>query len=60
LFIQLDSSSTRRYGGAGVGLPLVKLILDHHQSQIHVKSEPEQGSTFSFRLKRMKIEDDIV
>lgn len=49
-FVQLDSSTTRRYGGAGVGLAIVKLILDHHDTEIKVRSEVDQGSTFSFQL----------
>jgi len=50
-FYQIDSSSTRRYGGTGVGLALVKLILDHHNTQIEVDSRVGKGSTFSFKLK---------
>jgi signal transduction histidine kinase len=50
LFFQGDLSSTRRYGGAGVGLSLAKLILDRHQSSIEVESELGKGSIFSFTL----------
>jgi len=50
-FFQIDSSSTRRYGGAGIGLALVKLILDRHGSEIEVTSHPGEGSTFGFRLE---------
>lgn len=49
-FYQVDSSSTRRYGGTGVGLAIVKLILDRHDVQITVQSEPGKGSTFAFHL----------
>jgi signal transduction histidine kinase len=49
-FYQIDSSSTRRYGGTGVGLAIVQLILDRHQSQIMVDSEIGKGSTFWFKL----------
>ncbi len=49
-FYQVDSSSTRRYGGMGIGLALVKLILDHHNTEIHVDSELGKGSTFWFLL----------
>lgn len=49
-FYQIDNSSTRRYGGAGVGLALVKIILDLHHTDIHVESEEGQGSTFWFAL----------
>lgn len=53
-FVQLDNSSTRRYGGIGVGLALVKLILDHHGTHIVVESTIGKGSCFSFRLPVMK------
>jgi len=50
-FHQLDSSSTRPYGGMGLGLALVQRLLEAHQSQIAVESQPGQGSIFSFELR---------
>jgi len=50
IFYQVDNSTTRRYGGAGVGLALVKLILEAHKTDIHVKSKPGHGTTFWFNL----------
>ena len=50
LFYQGDSSSTRRYGGTGIGLAIVQLILDHHKAWIDVESQIGAGSTFSFLL----------
>lgn len=50
-FYQIDPSSTRRYGGTGVGLALVKLLTEKHMSTIEVQSEVNKGSTFSFRLQ---------
>lgn len=49
-FHQLDGSPTRRYGGTGLGLSLVKLILQSHGSSMRVRSEEGKGSTFSFTL----------
>lgn len=50
-FYQVQSTSTRQYGGAGVGLAIVRLILERNGSSIHVESEPGAGSTFWFTLK---------
>jgi signal transduction histidine kinase len=49
-FHQLDSSDTRRYGGVGLGLALVRRILEAHGSTIRVYSNPGQGSRFEFPL----------
>ncbi|NJL56301.1 HAMP domain-containing histidine kinase [bacterium] len=49
-FYQVQSTSTRQYGGAGVGLAIVRLILERNGSSIHVESEPGIGSTFWFTL----------
>ncbi len=49
-FHQLDGSPTRRQGGAGLGLALVKLILEAHDTMIQVSSEPGIGTRFWFEL----------
>jgi signal transduction histidine kinase len=49
-FRQLDGSATRRYGGTGLGLALVRRVVDAHGAQIHVDSHECQGSLFSFTL----------
>lgn len=54
-FYQVDSSSTRRYGGTGVGLAIVRLILENHDTEIHVESREKYGSTFSFRLPIVEV-----
>jgi signal transduction histidine kinase len=51
-FYQVDSSTTRRFSGAGVGLAIVRVILDKHHVVIKVKSKTGKGSTFSFVLAR--------
>jgi signal transduction histidine kinase len=47
---QLDGSSTRRYGGIGLGLALVKKIIEAHGSQVEVSSEIEKGTLIKFKL----------
>lgn len=49
-FHQLDGSSTRHYGGTGLGLALARSIVEAHGSSIHVESYLGQGSSFSFAL----------
>ncbi|KXK13420.1 MAG: response regulator receiver sensor signal transduction histidine kinase [Chloroflexi bacterium OLB14] len=49
-FHQLDSSSTRHYGGTGLGLSLVRQIIEAHGSLLDVKSIEGKGSTFKFPL----------
>jgi len=49
-FHQLDSSSTRHYGGTGLGLSLVREIIEAHGSMIEVQSTEGRGSTFRFPL----------
>ncbi len=49
-FYQVDDSSTRRYGGTGIGLAIAQDIVRLHGSNITVRSEPGEGSTFLFSL----------
>ncbi|MCL4259424.1 MAG: hypothetical protein KJZ52_02245, partial [Anaerolineales bacterium] len=49
-FHQLDGSSTRRYGGMGLGLALVREIIEAHGSMIEVYSLEGRGSSFKFPL----------
>jgi signal transduction histidine kinase len=56
-FYQGDSSSTRRYGGMGIGLAIVSLILERHGSHLTVESEEGIGSTFSFLLSPSQFAD---
>ncbi|MFZ4827847.1 MAG: sensor histidine kinase [Phototrophicaceae bacterium] len=51
-FYQVDSSTTRRYNGVGVGLAIAKYIVERHESHISVASTPQHGSVFSFKMKR--------
>jgi signal transduction histidine kinase len=49
-FCQLDNPPTREKGGTGLGLTLVKQIIEKHGGQIRVESEYGKGSRFTFTL----------
>jgi len=49
-FHQLDGSATRRYGGTGLGLALVRQIIEAHGSMLEVQSVEGRGTTFKFPL----------
>jgi signal transduction histidine kinase len=49
-FHQLDGSTTRRYSGTGLGLSLVRQIIEAHGSMLEVQSMEGHGSTFKFPL----------
>ena len=51
-FRQLDQSSTRPVGGFGLGLYIVKNLVNGHQGEIEVESELDKGTTFRIRLPK--------
>jgi len=49
-FYRIDNLVTRKAGGTGIGLSIVKKIVAMHNGEITVQSEPGQGSTFEISL----------
>ena len=49
-FYQVDGSATRSYGGMGIGLAIVRIILDKHDVDVEIVSCRGVGTTFTFRL----------
>jgi len=49
-FYRVDKTRSRDMGGSGLGLSIVKHILELHNSQIKVESETDKGTKFEFSL----------
>jgi len=53
-FYRVDQSGSRNEGGSGLGLSIVKHIIEAHDEKIYVESVEEVGSEFSFTLEKAK------
>ena len=53
-FFRVDKSGSRSEGGSGLGLSIVKHIIEGHNEKIFVKSDFGKGSEFSFTLEKSK------
>ena len=49
-FYRVDSSTTAKIEGTGLGLVIVKHIVELHGGEVTVESAPGEGSTFGFRI----------
>ncbi|MFA5480673.1 MAG: response regulator, partial [Candidatus Muiribacteriota bacterium] len=50
-FTQADGSTTRKYGGTGLGLTISNMLLSKLNSHIEFESEPDKGSEFFFEIE---------
>ena len=57
-FSQVDKSFTRNHEGSGIGLSLVKSLVEFHEGQIRVESQLEEGSEFIIRLPIRQVEEE--
>lgn len=57
-FYRVDKSGSRQQGGSGLGLSIVKHILEAHKEKIYVESQLKIGSEFSFTLEKSEKRPD--
>ena len=53
-FYRVDKSGSRKEGGSGLGLSIVKHIIEAHEEKIYIESELGVGSEFSFTIEKAK------
>ena len=51
-FYRVDKSGSRKEGGSGLGLSIVKHIIEAHDERIYIESQVDVGSEFSFSLEK--------
>lgn len=58
-FYRVDKARSRKTGGSGLGLSIVKHVLSHHNSRLEISSTLGEGSTFSFVLDNELITEKL-
>lgn len=51
-FYRIEADRSRQKGGSGLGLPIVKELVDWQQGELELQSDPEQGTVFTMRFPR--------
>ncbi len=59
-FQQEDSSTSRKYGGTGLGLSMSKQLIELHKGGIWVESQVDKGSTFTFVIPKLEVPDNFI
>ncbi|WP_026899261.1 hybrid sensor histidine kinase/response regulator [Daejeonella oryzae] len=59
-FSQVDSSTTRKYGGTGLGLVISEKLIDLMGGKVEVSSKEGVGTTFSFTIKSKLAENSVL
>lgn len=59
-FSQEDSSTTKRFGGTGLGLVIAKQLVELMDGEVYFSSIKDKGSTFGFKIELEYIKDTIV
>lgn len=55
-FRQVDSKLSRRYEGAGLGLPLARALVESHGGTLTIESHPGRGTVARVRLPRLRVD----
>ncbi|MBM2854704.1 MAG: histidine kinase, partial [Steroidobacteraceae bacterium] len=58
-FTQADASTTRQYGGTGLGLTIARHLVNLMGGSISVESEPDRGSIFSVRIPLLRTQTKV-
>ncbi|TDH61039.1 HAMP domain-containing histidine kinase [Dankookia rubra] len=58
-FQQLDPSAVRAFGGAGLGLPIAKRLLEAHGGELTIESMPGKGTTVVARLPAERVRERL-